>query len=103
MNRRQKIKNLKKELARCKNQPSKKPVDLYPSTPYEIRTIAVDRMIEKEEEEFLGANGVRYLLAKDLLDEICKLIQFEKYHTGFVEMPDRFHYQAELKVAVPRT
>lgn len=98
MNRRQKIKNLKKELARYKNPLVKKPVELYPSMPYEIRTLSASHIIAEDnigpldDEDF-----IEYLVHKARHD-IRECVEVTKTQKGpFV------HYRAELKVVVPRT
>lgn len=101
MNRRQKMKRMKQKLEWYQNRDSVERPVLYPSAPYEIRTLAVDRMFSREDAEILGEDRIRDILAEDLLEGVNEAIEVSSYDAGF-GYSDARHFRAELKVAVLR-
>lgn len=101
MNRRQKMKKLKRELQQLRKELSVRSPALYRCELYDIRTMVVDRMFSREDETILGKDRIRNILAEDLLDDVNEVMEISRYNTGF-GYSEACHYRAELKVAVPR-
>lgn len=102
MNRRQKIKKLKRKLEWYQNRDSVERPVLYPSERYEIRTLVVDRMFPERDMKFLNEEDIRYLLAKDLLEGVKDVMDVQCYR-GISECSEARHYRAEIQVAIPKT
>lgn len=101
MNNRQKMKRMKQELEQLRKELSVRSHALYTCELYDIRTMVVDRMFSREDETILGKDGIRDILAEDLLDDVNEVLAISRYNTGF-GYSEACHYRAELKVAVPR-
>ena len=101
MNRRQKMKKLKRELEQLRKELSVSGPALYRCELYDIRTMVVDRMFSREDETILGKDGIRDILAEDLLDAVNEVMEISRYNARF-GYSEAYHYRAELKVAVPR-
>lgn len=103
MNRRQKIKKLKRELEWYKKyHPVGKMNVVYPSVPYEIRTLVAERVFQEQDMKFLNEEDIRYLLAKDLLEGVKDVMDVQCYR-GISECSEARHYRAEIQVAIPKT
>lgn len=101
MNSRQKMKQMKQELDQLRKELSVRSPALYRCELYDIRTMVVDRMFSREDETILGKDGIRDILAEDLLDDVNEVMEISRYNAGF-GYSEACHYRAELKVAVPR-
>ena len=101
MNNRQKMKQMKQELEQLRKELSVRSPALYWRDLYDIQTMVADRMFSREDETILGKDGIRDILAEDLLDAVNEVMEISRYSTGF-GYSETYHYRSELKVAVPR-
>lgn len=98
------LEKLRSIIKRLKREDIVSQPQCYSVTPYEIQTVRVERIMRKEELEMLGGDRVLDLFAhefaKYLKDHMTVKIQHDPY--SFSD-PNRCHYVAELKIAVPKS